>query len=1487
MSTATTFDPNAYLAKDAPSASGFDPDKYLSTSPARAPVSTATGTDHWHNLYAGLDGLDNRINDDQKRAFASLDTNSPQDPKEARAGVINQVYLQSKMPQITPQFIANNLQTVTDSYAEHQFGIKGSGMTQATLYGKISEQMKQAKDLSDATGWPVGSPGNQIDLMMGTTLKQESAKDMGITWESANEPFVKLPSFPEVTGTHIMGWNNPAVLAGVWNSVFKPVLEGVESPLGVATLGVGGALAGAAKAGSAPARVALASMSGLFSGLFIKSAVKGAPETMRVLNDPASTTQQKAEAVGGTFRDSVLGILGAVGVAESLKPGTAKLIEKQSPAQAADTLKTESLAEKNPETAQALSNAAEHFDEVSPETLSRATVTEQPAPALEPAAAATPDLNKATVTSTDSGFVVTDGNGQLIDYAKTAEEARKIADAHDAALPPFLRGGQTSLKNATAELERAGYDLPESTPTQTRVMAASWERAKAVLEKNEKAGEELTKRLVADPNIGLTDDQSALLLRHKVGIENALNAAVEEANSPDTPIEERPAASARATELSGQLTEFLDAVKRRGSEWGREGRWRQAMAKEDFSFATQEQLLKASKGGRPLTEAERTRLVEKIDQMKAKQRQLENHVEQLTKESAGTTSTDKNVVSQFIDKQADAARARIRLRAAGGIMYSGLPLDVLGDYAIIGAQHIKNGAVKFADWSAKMVQEFGDKIEPHLRDIFEEAKNKQVKTQDQISAELGDLKSKMQEAVEGETINAKKRMFTPEQRRQGALAAYKTRLTTQIKELESALETNEKIVAGKPVKLTDAEIESLKATRDELKEKYDLAFKGDITDAQRLAKMDKAADREIEKLETQLRNDEVFPDGEKGKLTTKELQAKRDRIESLREERDHARERLQPAEEPKTQTEKKVAALDRQIAELEKQISTETVFEKGKNKLESPEIEARQKRIEALREQRDFIRDRLQPSPEALSAAERDNVAFKNRTQARILELEQKLAAGDFSPKAKRPPVPLDEKGVRLQQQLERIKQDFSIAREEAAQEAKPGYQKALDATSDLARAGAIGGYHTLGKLAGFSLGKFAEVPAAEALGAILRQIPGIKEIAKKANLESGAEATGLARFYTRAAIDGGRDAWETLTTGKSDLKAEIGNAKENARPVKWYDYISGVLHAAEKSPLLRGDFEMRLTKNTARAIENGADVNDPLVMGALRKEAGDYAQRAILQDKNIVADSINGFMSRLESVNPKTKKLDPNRVALAAFIKTFVTKGVVKTPLNHVAAVYEASPVGLLHGVSDAVRANVQGVRGLTPEEANTIIRLMKVGGVGTAVFVWGAIDATKKPEDRIFGGFYQPGEKRDPNDAKFGRIRVDGHNLIIPAPIASVGNLGSTFWRVWESRLNKKDRQDKSMLTLGLAAIFSTGFSVADQTPVASPIIRAEKSIEGGHPERIAYDMVAGLIPAMVQNIAQDTDPEKSRAPRDLPEAVKATIPVLREEVPATKKH
>src|SRR5665213_1570808 len=74
----------------------------------------------------------------------------------------------------------------------------------------------------------------------------------------------------------------------------------------------------------------------------------------------------------------------------------------------------------------------------------------------------------------------------------------------------------------------------------------------------------------------------------------------------------------------------------------------------------------------------------------------------------------------------DAARARIKQRGtfSGGRLLSGLPADDLADLGIIGATKIARGLVKFTDWSAEMLSNFGESIRPHLRDIFNAAKDK-------------------------------------------------------------------------------------------------------------------------------------------------------------------------------------------------------------------------------------------------------------------------------------------------------------------------------------------------------------------------------------------------------------------------------------------------------------------------------------------------------------------------------------------------------------------------------------------------------------------------------------------------------------------------------------------------------------------------------------------------------------------------------------------
>lgn len=147
------------------------------------------------------------------------------------------------------------------------------------------------------------------------------------------------------------------------------------------------------------------------------------------------------------------------------------------------------------------------------------------------------------------------------------------------ALPEEVEERGTSLKNAVADMERLGLGLDDAPETVQKNMAEAWDKSGQI---PPEVGAKLASELIADPEMGLTDDQSALLLRHKVKLFNDLNDAAERSHSPDAAIAD--AAKADHANLLTDYRNLLDAVKERGSQWGREGRWRQAMVKEDFSF---------------------------------------------------------------------------------------------------------------------------------------------------------------------------------------------------------------------------------------------------------------------------------------------------------------------------------------------------------------------------------------------------------------------------------------------------------------------------------------------------------------------------------------------------------------------------------------------------------------------------------------------------------------------------------------------------------------------------------------------------------------------------------------------------------------------------------------------------------------------------------------------------------------------------------------
>ena len=91
-------------------------------------------------------------------------------------------------------------------------------------------------------------------------------------------------------------------------------------------------------------------------------------------------------------------------------------------------------------------------------------------------------------------------------------------------------------------------------------------------------------------------------------------------------------------------------------------------------------------------------------------------------------------IGTTLHTQRDAALARIKARS-GTITFGSGPLHEIpniGDYAIVGASHLFDGALDFAKWSEKMLGDFGDSIKPHLGKIFKASNDHFDKTIDAV-----------------------------------------------------------------------------------------------------------------------------------------------------------------------------------------------------------------------------------------------------------------------------------------------------------------------------------------------------------------------------------------------------------------------------------------------------------------------------------------------------------------------------------------------------------------------------------------------------------------------------------------------------------------------------------------------------------------------------------------------------------------------------------
>jgi len=1368
---------------------GAAPPVSATPSPAVAP----TPQPDWGTLYGGLDGLNSRLTPEQNSAFGFLDAKTD-NPKETRAKAINRTYLQDKL-KMPAGVMDNNWGAVKDAYAKRELGMDAKDITDTALYGAISKRFKEIQFTREHS-WLSASPHEQVEIMIArfpSILGKDEAGNPSVKGRGLSEPFVPLPSAPsDLPNIPSLGMSNPALSGAFYNSVFKPLVEGVESPLGIVTLGVGSKLKMAAEAGSAGAKAGLKVMQWIFSLVMGKAAVEATPQMVQTLKDPDVGLQQKAESIGHVVTPTVMALTGA-------------------------------LSELGKSAPKALKELADR-------------------PASEVPAA----LSEASAK------------------AKTVEEKAAIHATMDE-----VHKAMESSETPPSPAPDKGGEVTKLAPIEERIRRAK-ETAQKVLEARREL--EMVKELNGSPEqIKTAEDKvfQAELEDEKYGMLGAEGPNASAEVKTESPLPDQIAAVAKAERpgsLVGIKNEVVDAeMAKMGldpAEHGAGLTWEQAKADADAKLAADpfagQKLVKDLAGKpRPITGQEDALLLTEVNRLKLERDAAEEDLLKAKQAGDRDGEAEANVriaAARDAFTEAESTATKVGTPQAQGLALRRMMMRE--DYSIASMERQLAAATETGKLTPEQVEQIRG-LSKHIRETAEAVEKKAKKA---LSPE------------------AKQKML-------------KGRLRAQIVAMDKQIQKGEKASAKRGGVQPDDEAFRLKELRDALKSAYDVMFPKEqaepLTAEQQITRALAAKDRQIDALQGQIDNQAPFAPGKKPASTDPRMIAKQAKIDALKEEREYLRDTLQTPKDPPTDIEVRLKELDRQIAAIEKQLKDEAPFSKGKKvQPTSPEIEAKQSTLESLKEQREYMRERLQPSPDPKTKAEKSLAAYKSRTAKSTKELLDRVAKNDLAPKPKPEPVTLDLEGELLKAAHERAKQAFDRAVLEERIKNRSFFEKSQNTLVKWRRGFLLSSPVTLAKLTSAAAWRMGTTLAEEGVGSVLSKVPGVRDVAEKAPRYGAANSDAEAAAITQAFTQGMRDAYDLLRTGKSNLDVIYGKGADPA--IREYDLVGrsaidffGSIHGALKSPVKRAEFARSFQKRTSFAIRNGVDASNPMVQTRIALEAYKDANRAIFLQDNMLTDFFKRGLSAFEQTDKQGRiKYPAGKMAATAFR---VALPIVKVPTNIAAESFEYA-TGSLTGSWRLAKALRGGMENLSPEHADLIMRNLQKGSLGAAALLMGYFSA-----DDV-GGYYQPGEKRKPGDVKAGNVRLFGQEVpsyLLHTPIMEVVQLGATVRRVAESKMKKRDADPQGLgsgvwaASLGLIEGIPYARTAAEYTKLFDP---RERQYETG---QIAKDIVD---PQLLQWIARVTDMRDgarvNRKPGTVGEAIKSGIPGARQTVPETKR-
>jgi hypothetical protein len=486
------------------------------------------------------------------------------------------------------------------------------------------------------------------------------------------------------------------------------------------------------------------------------------------------------------------------------------------------------------------------------------------------------------------------------------------------------------------------------------------------------------------------------------------------------------------------------------------------------------------------------------------------------------------------------------------------------------------------------------------------------------------------------------------------------------------------------------------------------------------------------------------------------------------------------------------------------------------------------------------------------------------RLEKKAEKLEEKIKSGALAPEyiKLREKFETNTEWVKADQRIINAETKVRKMKIEALNSDRNNMQLAFMWGSKLVRASVLSGVNILYKLASaLTIGGGLKRIPEQQIGRVYSKI--FKGIAEKAPIEGYTYAKSEAKFYKE--FFDYKKFWKNtiqiLKEGETDFTKKMGKMPdvfltELTMPGEQTGIKGKVkkalgvferaitvpmnLHMVIKDPLKRSTFEASFENGLIWAEKNGLDINDPLVINSIENMAYKRANYEIFMESNKISELFNKQKSVWERSGTKG--------TAAKFVADFLIP-VSTVPTNIVRRLITTSPAGLVRGGLKVEKAYREGVENLKPEEADIIMKQLKQGSLGTALWLTGWFGYA------YFGGLYSkfdPNKKRMTGDLSSDEMEIGGK--MVPKPIQhalplEVIQLAATARRIYNNYSENAGKETTEALFYAGAG--SIG-ALSEKIPtISTPVLFVESFGDPYKFEKLKEDMARRFKPQIFKDL------------------------------------